>query len=138
MTLPRPMMTVRMLLKSWATPPARVPMASIFCAWRSCSSRLLVGDVLDQGDEVVDRPVVPTHAAHRNRGVDDPAVLADVPLIQGIAVDFPCKSPLVAVDGHGQIIGMGQLSQFRPKLAPLYPSFSTPHRLLRLCRLSGR
>ena len=27
--------TVRMLLKSWATPPARRPKDSIFCAWRS-------------------------------------------------------------------------------------------------------
>ena len=26
------------LLKSWARPPARVPMVSIFCDWRSCSS----------------------------------------------------------------------------------------------------
>src|SRR5688572_31865194 len=29
------------LLKSWATPPARRPTASIFCDWRSCSSRRL-------------------------------------------------------------------------------------------------
>ena len=28
-----------MLLKSWARPPARVPMASIFCDWRSWRSR---------------------------------------------------------------------------------------------------
>ena len=33
-----PMMAVSMLLKSWATPPASWPMASIFCDWRSCSS----------------------------------------------------------------------------------------------------
>ena len=32
------MMAVSMLLKSWAMPPARCPMASIFWAWRSCSS----------------------------------------------------------------------------------------------------
>src|SRR6267143_754251 len=32
------MITVRRLLKSWATPPARRPTASIFCAWRSRSS----------------------------------------------------------------------------------------------------
>ena len=32
-------MTVRMLLKSWAMPPASVPIASIFCDCRSCSSR---------------------------------------------------------------------------------------------------
>ena len=31
-------MTVRMLLKSCATPPASWPMASIFCDWRNCSS----------------------------------------------------------------------------------------------------
>ena len=31
-------MTVRRLLKSWATPPARRPTASIFCDCRSCSS----------------------------------------------------------------------------------------------------
>ncbi len=29
------------LLKSWATPPASRPTASIFCDWRSCSSRRL-------------------------------------------------------------------------------------------------
>ena len=33
-----PWMTVRMLLKSCATPPASWPMASIFCDWRNCSS----------------------------------------------------------------------------------------------------
>src|ERR671929_51262 len=31
-------MTVSMLLKSWATPPARRPMASIFWAWMSWPS----------------------------------------------------------------------------------------------------
>ena len=36
-----PMMVVSRLLKSWATPPARVPMASIFWAWRSWVSNLL-------------------------------------------------------------------------------------------------
>ena len=30
----KPTMPPRMLLKSWAMPPARVPMASIFWAWR--------------------------------------------------------------------------------------------------------
>ena len=34
----KPMIAARMLLKSWAMPPARVPMASIFWAWRRCSS----------------------------------------------------------------------------------------------------
>ena len=29
------MITVRRLLKSWATPPASTPRASIFCAWRA-------------------------------------------------------------------------------------------------------
>jgi hypothetical protein len=33
-----PMMAPRMLLKSWAIPPAKVPMASIFWAWRSWPS----------------------------------------------------------------------------------------------------
>src|SRR5438093_954890 len=32
-------MAVVRLLKSWATPPASRPMASIFCAWLSCASR---------------------------------------------------------------------------------------------------
>ena len=32
------MMAMSMLLKSWAIPPASRPMASIFCAWRSCCS----------------------------------------------------------------------------------------------------
>ena len=32
------MMLIRMLLKSCATPPARRPIASSFCDWRSCSS----------------------------------------------------------------------------------------------------
>ena len=35
-----PEMTVRRLLKSWATPPVSWPMASIFCAWRSSCSIL--------------------------------------------------------------------------------------------------
>src|SRR5258708_1495562 len=33
-----PLMTVSRLLKSWATPPASRPTASIFCNWRNCSS----------------------------------------------------------------------------------------------------
>ena len=33
-------MAVSRLLKSWAMPPASLPMASIFCAWRSWFSRL--------------------------------------------------------------------------------------------------
>src|SRR2546426_4706857 len=36
-----PMITVRRLLKSCAIPPASRPIASIFCAWRNCASRLL-------------------------------------------------------------------------------------------------
>jgi len=36
----------RMLLKSCAMPPANVPSASSFCAWRSCaSSRRFVGNI---------------------------------------------------------------------------------------------
>ena len=35
-----PIITCNILLKSWATPPASCPTASIFCACRSCSSRL--------------------------------------------------------------------------------------------------
>ncbi len=31
--------TVSRLLKSWATPPARRPTLSIFCAWVSSASR---------------------------------------------------------------------------------------------------
>ena len=43
-----PRMTVRMLLKSCATPAASRPTASIFCAWRSSfSSRIAIGDVLE-------------------------------------------------------------------------------------------
>ncbi|HEX7243361.1 MAG TPA: hypothetical protein VF263_23965 [Longimicrobiaceae bacterium] len=34
----KPEMAVSMLLKSWATPPASRPTASIRCACRSCSS----------------------------------------------------------------------------------------------------
>ena len=37
MSSQRPVMTVRRLLKSWATPPASRPTASIFCDWRSSS-----------------------------------------------------------------------------------------------------
>ena len=40
----KPMIDAKMLLKSWAIPPARVPMASIFCACRSWLSSLLIGD----------------------------------------------------------------------------------------------
>ena len=35
----QPMIACRMLLKSWAMPPARVPRVSSFCAWRSWASR---------------------------------------------------------------------------------------------------
>ena len=41
----KPMMAARTLLKSWAIPPASVPTASIFCAWRSCCSTLLRSSV---------------------------------------------------------------------------------------------
>jgi hypothetical protein len=30
--------TVSMLLKSWAMPPVNCPTDSIFCAWNNCSS----------------------------------------------------------------------------------------------------
>ena len=33
-----PITPVRRLLKSWAMPPVSWPTASIFCAWRNCSS----------------------------------------------------------------------------------------------------
>ena len=36
-----PMMTVRMLLKSCATPPVSWPTASIFCDWRSWPSSMM-------------------------------------------------------------------------------------------------
>ncbi len=33
-----PVITVSMLLKSWAMPPVNCPTDSIFCAWNNCSS----------------------------------------------------------------------------------------------------
>ena len=60
------------LLKSWATPPASRPIASIFCAWRSCSSVRALGDVFHQADHaidaragVADRKVARAHPAQR-------------------------------------------------------------------------
>ena len=43
-------MPERTLLRSWATPPARSPKDSIFCARRSCSSRLrasVISSIMD-------------------------------------------------------------------------------------------
>ena len=48
-----PLITISRLLKSWATPPARRPTASIFCAWRKLLFELPpVGDVF--GDQLQD------------------------------------------------------------------------------------
>ena len=48
----KPLMAVSRLLKSWATPPASRPTASIFCACRSCSSKpLVLGDVVGGAEE---------------------------------------------------------------------------------------
>ena len=56
-------MTVSRLLKSWATPPASWPTASIFCACRSWASRrLLVGHVPEDAEHA-DHPA--GFVAHR-------------------------------------------------------------------------
>ena len=55
-------MTDKRLLKSWATPPARLPMASIFCDWRSCSSLRRSASVRALA---LDR--MPDHALHQLR-----------------------------------------------------------------------
>ncbi len=47
-----PEMTANRLLKSWAMPPVSWPNASVFWAWRSCSSACLVA--------VTSVPIVPT------------------------------------------------------------------------------
>jgi len=39
-----PMTPMRKLLKLWAMPPARVPIASTFCAWESCASSFFSKD----------------------------------------------------------------------------------------------
>ena len=40
------MVAVSRLLKSWATPPASIPTASIFRDWRSCSSKRARSSIL--------------------------------------------------------------------------------------------
>ncbi len=45
----KPMMAARMLLKSWAMPPASVPRASIFCDWRNWSLEALALDGVPDG-----------------------------------------------------------------------------------------
>src|SRR5437588_9884530 len=44
-------MVPRRVLKSCATPPARRPTASIFCAWRISASMLALGDVAQSPEE---------------------------------------------------------------------------------------
>ena len=57
-----PMMMPSKLLKSCATPPARLPIASIFCACRSCSSTPLgLGHVLDHTDQILHLAVMVAH-----------------------------------------------------------------------------
>ena len=60
-------MTVRMLLKSCATPPARTPRLSSFCAWttRSVEGALLGLVALAVGDVANDRD------SHRSPLVDE-------------------------------------------------------------------
>ena len=70
-----PVMTVRMLLKSCATPPVSWPTASIFCDWRSCAS---AGDLVGQvADECVEH--VAAQAAQRRDGDLDPELAAVAP-----------------------------------------------------------
>ena len=74
-----PMMTVRMLLKSWAMPPVSWPIASIFWAWRSCCSSLhALGHVA--ADEEVLLVGLRPHAAPGER--HDAPVLVHVAAIE--------------------------------------------------------
>ena len=54
-----PMMLIRMLLKSCATPPASRPMASSFCDCRSCSSRARRSVMSRTKPVITDRAVRP-------------------------------------------------------------------------------
>ena len=75
-----PSTTLSRLLKSWATPPASRPTASIFCAWRSCASTLalaspqalLVGDVVDDDD--ARRPALEVEGVRDDVDVDQRAI----------------------------------------------------------------
>ena len=141
------MIPARMLLKSWAIPPARTPMLSSFWACsnrrsissRSCSARLAIGDVAGHPGSSHDLAVVVDQRALDGLEPDELAVLVGQQL-------FKCRrSPqvhdlaLVLLKLRGDLHGEefnGRLAQYifrvnseepaprgvdRQKCAPLGP-----------------
>ena len=60
----QPLITVSRLLKSWATPPASWPIASIFCDCRSCASRC-VRSVTSRTNQATWRVALAGEGRHR-------------------------------------------------------------------------
>lgn len=80
------------------------------------------GDVLNQGDEVVDRAVAAANHACSDVGVDDHAVLPDVALLEFIGVDFAGDGAIDAGEAARTVIRVGQFhpaftQQFRARIA---------------------
>ena len=68
-----PMMLIRMLLKSCATPPASRPIASSFCDWRSCSSSARRSVMSRTKPVSTVRVSVPSRATVNSRGKSVPS-----------------------------------------------------------------
>ena len=67
-----------------------------------------VGDVLDQDQNTIKRPVVFPHALCRKAAVEYLAVLADEPLVRDVALGDSFQHPLEMGLLAGQVIGMDQ------------------------------
>ena len=100
------MITVSRLLKSWATPPASRPTASIFCACRSCSSSWRCS-VMSAAVPTSDRPRRPRRRregaiadpAHRAVGTDDAVDLVVVAAARPRVGGLLDPLAIVRVDG---------------------------------------
>ena len=100
--------TVSRLLKSCATPPANCPTASIFCAWRSCSSsRLSLADVHADADHSGRLASVVTHDTARVRQSSAPSRQAGSvrnsndeigPVPDGAFKTLPDRRPIVRMN----------------------------------------
>jgi hypothetical protein len=117
-------MTVSRLLKSWATPPARRPIASIFCACRSCSSSCASG-----GLGLIPRRDVDAEADDVWRAVDIQAPAGEVEMARlracadkaaGLDLAGASRVDLLDRGGHADaVVGMNSAERLGIQDAPL-------------------
>src|SRR5262245_63995522 len=78
-----------MIVRECANPSDLSSEIKLFSAFRETRlSMLTVGNVLNYGDEIVDAAVRVPHAADSETCPDDAAILADIALLDAVAIGF--------------------------------------------------